>query len=127
MQSSPAVFHPMAWLRFAANYVEHQRLLLQQQHRDLAVARLKKIFHRTGQMLNQQTGHPWVRQWRLKYATQQQIHNVGNGPLSWSRMDPMSAAHIVNMVPWNSPSGKGSVPQCLQLAAPHVAWVWVPI
>ena len=27
MQSSPAVFHPMAWLRFAANYVEHQRLL----------------------------------------------------------------------------------------------------
>ena len=76
MQSSPAVFHPMAWLRFAANYVEHQRLILQQLHRDLAVARLKKIFHRTGQMLNQQTGHPWVRQWRLKYATQQQVHKV---------------------------------------------------
>lgn len=53
--------------------------------------------------------------------TQQQVHNIGNGPLSWSRMDPMSAAHIVNMVPWNSPSGKGSVPQCLQQAAPHFA------
>ena len=66
----------MAWLRFAANYVEHQRLLLQQLHRDLAVARLKKIFHRTGQMLNQQTGHPWVRQWRSKYATLQQVHKV---------------------------------------------------
>ena len=52
---------------------------------------------------------------------QQQIHNVGNGPLSWSRMDAMSAAHIVNMVPWESPSGKGSVPLCLELAAPHFA------
>ena len=52
---------------------------------------------------------------------QQQIHDVGNGPLSWSRMDAMSAAHLVNMVPWDDPGGRGSVPLCLERAAPHLA------
>ena len=75
-RSSLAASLPMGWLRFAANYMEHRRQLQQQHHRDLAVAWLKRVFHHTGQMLHQQTGHPWVRQWRLKYATQQQIHRV---------------------------------------------------
>ena len=52
---------------------------------------------------------------------QQQIHDVGNGPLSWSRMDATSAAHLVNMVPWDDPGGRGSVPLCLERAAPHLA------
>ena len=75
-QSAQAAYLPMAWLRFAANYLEHRRQLLQQTHRDLAVARLKRIFHRTGQLLHQRTGHPWVRQWRDKYATLHHVHKV---------------------------------------------------